>query len=222
MDGIILGIFAFLLKLIFVLIIVVPLYILCAVWETKILKACGYKNTWAAWVPFANMWALAEVSLGNQQFAPLYMANIQLPVMIYRVYSVIQFFVIVLNNLLIKKISPSILGNTLALVVDVLNLIFITLCFATIMQPFAYSKQMKFTETQSIVGGLIPIYGLYLIKKILVTPNNMYANDIFQDNQQYNNVNNNQNQSYEQNVDPGQVTLGNNQRSGLDGLGPKM
>ena len=222
MGEAILGIFAFLLVLIIALIIIIPLYILSAVWETKVLKACGYKNTWAAWVPFANIWALAEVSLGNQQFAPLYMANIQLPVTIYKVYPVIQFFVSLLNNLIIKRISPSILGNTLALVVDLLSLIFTTLCFATIMQPFAYSKQMKFTETQSIVGGIIPLYGLYLIKKILVTPNTMYANDIFQDNQQYNNANYNQNQSYEQSTDPGQVPLGNNQRSGLDGLGPKM
>lgn len=48
--------------LIFILVIGVVCWVLYGISHMKALKAVGYDKAWMAWIPLANMWALAEVA----------------------------------------------------------------------------------------------------------------------------------------------------------------
>jgi len=179
----------------------------------QVLQTCNYDKPWMAWVPFANIWALADVAFRGNQTAPLYLLNIQLPVIIYKAYPIICIPICFVLRLLLGKIH-------LTFISDLFQTAFLTLFFASIMQPFAYCKQTQFTQTQSILGGFISIYGLYLIKKVLGCPDTLQANFGMEQNQnpQYYNqqaMNNNGQYQNAGNVQPG----GNQQGGGLSGLG---
>ena len=58
--------------LIIVLIIVVVCWVLYGISHMKALKAVGYDKAWMAWIPYANMWALAEVALDGDESMTLF------------------------------------------------------------------------------------------------------------------------------------------------------
>jgi hypothetical protein len=208
---IIFGIIGFIIALL----VIIPIYILSSLWEMEVLKTCNYDKPWMAWIPFANIWALADVAFRGNQKAPLYMLNVQLPVIAYKIYPIVCVPVFMLLGWLLNKLHIGFLSTALEMAI-------MAIFFASIMQPFAYCKQTQFTQTQSIIGGLISIYGLYLIKKVLGCPNTLQSNfgtGQNQNPQYYNQQNtgyNQQNTGYnQQNMNLG----GNQQGGGLDGLG---
>jgi len=200
------------------LLIIVPLYILSSVWEMQVLKAYNYDKPWMAWIPFANIWALSDVAFRGYQTAPLYLLNIQLPVIVYKAYPIACVVIFPIVSWLCNKIN-------LGFISTLFDMAVMTIFYASIMQPFAQSKQMQFTTTQSILGGWIQIYGLYLIKKVIVSPNTMQQN--FEMNQNFNGQQNFGQQGYgQQNFNQpqnlGDMPFRNNQQNnGLNGLGPQ-
>lgn len=72
---------------VFFIIFTLALYVVAALAEMKALKILGYTNTWFAWIPFLNIYALVEVT--GEESADIFGIRISTSVM--KFYSLIAF-----------------------------------------------------------------------------------------------------------------------------------
>ena len=76
--------------LIFILVIGVVCWVLYGISHMKALKAVGYDKAWMAWIPLANMWALAEVALDGDESMTLF-GSLNIPAIAFKLWWVVGF-----------------------------------------------------------------------------------------------------------------------------------
>ncbi len=132
--------------LIIVLIIVVVCWVLYGISHMKALKAVGYDKAWMAWIPYANMWALAEVALDGDESMTLF-GSFNIPAIAFKLWWVIG---------LVLAFIPT--------VGSLLNLVLTVICLGTCyikMYAKLYGRDEKDVQALGYVSGFFPIIAVF-------------------------------------------------------------
>ena len=150
----------------FIFIICIALYIITAVWEMKFLQAAGYQNTWMAWIPICNIWALADVAFGNAPKAKLEIIKKPIPTTLFKIYPlVISLVSFVLGMIPIINFVAGIASMVLSVAF-----------FMTILKAIVRKFNAPVTDGRIILDSWITIIGFYdLAKWSKMYPFNPYA-----------------------------------------------
>lgn len=65
--------------------IIAVFYVLYGISHMRALRALGYDRPWMAWIPFANDWALAEVTLNGAENINLF-NSFDIPAMVFKLW----------------------------------------------------------------------------------------------------------------------------------------
>ena len=77
-------------------IVVIAVYVWTAVVYQKVLKHLGYKNTWMAWIPYANNYAVADVIRGDNDKTNV--LGLELPSMLFNFWWLIGIVITRIPN----------------------------------------------------------------------------------------------------------------------------
>lgn len=131
--------------LLFVLVAVsIAAYVWTALEYSKVLKALGYKNPWMAWIPLANMYALADVIRGDDTETVVWGKSV--PAMLFNFWwaiSMVCCFIPGIGTVLYTVLRVVCLGN----------------CFAYIYAAVE-GKEVDEVKGIAIASGFIPIIAL--------------------------------------------------------------
>ena len=192
------------------ILLIIPLYIVCALSEQKVLKLVSYRQYWFAWIPLANTYALMdafkEVIIGF----PLLNLNIG---NLY--FKIIYFVALVLT--FIGAGANKALGFLLFLILLLLNASIYTYIYA-VME----NTSLKDTKILGLISGIIPI--IPVVKFLMYNQNNLVNNqiayNIIKSNTALYNSNMQMNQGFNQNM---QMNNGFNQNMQMNqGFGQNM
>ena len=132
--------------LIIVLMIVVVCWVLYGISHMKALKAVGYDKAWMAWIPYANMWALAEVALDGDESVTLF-GSFNIPEIAFKIWWVIG---------LVLSFIPT--------VGSLLNLVLTVICLGTCyikMYAKLDGRDEKDVQALGYVSGFFPIIAVF-------------------------------------------------------------
>lgn len=132
--------------LIFVLVIVIVCWVLYGISHMKALKAVGYDKAWMAWIPFANMWALAEVALDGDESMTLF-GSLNIPAIAFKLWWVVGF---------VLSFIPT--------VGSFLNLVLTVICLGTCyikMYAKLDGRDEKDVQALGYVSGFFPIIAVF-------------------------------------------------------------
>ncbi len=132
--------------LLFVLVIVVVCWVLYGISHMKALKAVGYDKAWMAWIPFANMWALAEVALDGDESMTLF-GSLNIPAIAFKLWWAVG---------LVLSFIPT--------VGSLLNLVLTVICLGTCyikMYAKLDGRDEKDVQALGYVSGFFPIIAVF-------------------------------------------------------------
>ncbi|NDO47907.1 hypothetical protein FMM75_00260 [Lachnospiraceae bacterium MD335] len=132
--------------LIFILVIGVVCWVLYGISHMKALKAVGYDKAWMAWIPLANMWALAEVALDGDESMTLF-GSLNIPAIAFKLWWVVGF---------VSSFIPMVGGF--------LNLVLTVICLGTCyikMYAKLDGRDEKDVQALGYVSGFFPIIAVF-------------------------------------------------------------
>lgn len=112
----------------------------------KALKAVGYDKAWMAWIPLANMWALAEVALDGDESMTLF-GSLNIPAIAFKLWWVVGF---------VSSFIPMVGGF--------LNLVLTVICLGTCyikMYAKLDGRDEKDVQALGYVSGFFPIIAVF-------------------------------------------------------------
>ena len=137
---------------VFLVIVLVAVYVLGALWESKALTKVGYDKPWMAWIPFANWVALADIAFGaDVQEVQMDILKKPVPVWIFR------FFMLLMVGVNVVLGWIPVLGS-LTYVIDLL-------AYVMFIPPILRAIARKFNVTPNngklILDSLIQLIAFY-------------------------------------------------------------
>lgn len=128
--------------IVFAFIIIVAFYVLYGISHMKALRVLGYDRPWMAWIPFANDWALAEVTLNGAENINFF-NSFDIPAMVFKLWWLIAIGV-----------------SCIPVVGTLLNVVLRVICLGTCyIKMYARLDRTDEKEQQVIgyVSGFFPI-----------------------------------------------------------------
>lgn len=134
--------------IIFAVVILIAVYVLCAVSHMKALKAIGYDKAWLAWIPYGIWFACADsVSEGEDQVRLFDSFN--LPALVFKLWWIIPLALVFIP-----------LNSTVENVINVvLRVVFLGCSYAK-MYAKLDAKKEKDEQVLGCVSGFIPIVAI--------------------------------------------------------------
>ena len=175
------------------LVLILPVYIVCALSEMHVLKLVKYDKVWMAWIPFANVYALMD------GFKDVIIGFPLLNLCIGNQYFKITYFVSIILTFLGATANKGI-GTIISLVLLMLNASIYTYIYA-VME----NKGINETKIIGLISAFIPL--IAIIKFFMYNENNLVNNQLA-----YNIINSNVNKMNNQ-IQQAQMNYANQMQS---------
>lgn len=107
-------------------VVVVIFYLVGAIASYKYLKVRSYENSWMAFIPIVNIWALVEATYGTADTINVY--GWDAPAMVLKLWSIVTYVLALIINVI-----PAI-GSALSLLLTILNIAVLLMIYKDMME----------------------------------------------------------------------------------------
>lgn len=107
-------------------VIVIIFYLVGAIASYKYLQVRSYENSWMAFIPIVNIWALVEATYGTDETINVY--GWDAPAVVLKLWSVVTYILALMINVI------PVIGNALSLLLSILNIAILLMIYKDMME----------------------------------------------------------------------------------------
>ena len=109
-----------------VAVIAIIFYVVGAIASFKYLKVRSYENSWMAFIPIVNIWALVEATYGTDETINIY--GWDAPAIVLKLWSIVTYALALIINML------PIVGSALSMLLTILNVAVLLMIYKDMME----------------------------------------------------------------------------------------